>query len=342
MIKKYFALSVIAASVAVAGCSSDDNTPAEVAFVATPGVGGTAYDFIVSSDDHTTLEAAIDAAGLADTLDNPANSYTIFAPNDLAFVALDSDGDETTLTTAELIEPANREDLVRILQYHVLGSDLTAAAISQLITDAGGDPAVRDTLLVDAGVAQTVAFTLSTTANEGVAINGADIDSVNNLPAGQTETQGRVHVISSLLTPPAAAVIPPVVVVPPVVVGTGAVDATLAASGTLEIFRTAITTDFSENLDRDPWTVFVPNDTILGAAGISVMTTLQVQNHIVAAEPSDPAALAAMTTIQASSNASYAVAVTDGVTTVGGFAVELIGTGAGGAQIYSIAGVLTP
>ncbi|MFT5045497.1 MAG: putative surface protein with fasciclin (FAS1) repeats, partial [Porticoccaceae bacterium] len=155
MIKKYFALSVIAASVAIAGCSSDDNTPAVVAFVATPGVGGSSYDFIVLSEDHTTLEVAINAAGLADTLDNPANAFTIFAPNNSAFTALDADGDETTLTTAELIEPANLAALVRILQYHVLGSDLTAAAIAQLITDAGGDPAVRNTLLVDASVAQT-------------------------------------------------------------------------------------------------------------------------------------------------------------------------------------------
>ena len=74
MIKKYFALSLVTASIVIAGCSSDDNdttttppTPTDPA--ATPGVGGTAFDSIANSDVHNTLETAITTAGLADALD---------------------------------------------------------------------------------------------------------------------------------------------------------------------------------------------------------------------------------------------------------------------------------
>jgi uncharacterized surface protein with fasciclin (FAS1) repeats len=192
MIKKYFALSVIAASVVVAGCSSDDNTPAEVVFVATPGIGGTAFDFIALSADHTTLRAAIEAAGLDDVLDNPATWYPIFARNNGAFEAWNvDDGDVTTLTVNQLLLPENSGVLTRILSYHVLSEDLTEVEIGARVAPAGDG--VADTLVVDDGVAQTVAFTDSGTANNGLAVNTVNIDSFDNVPADQTETQGRVH-----------------------------------------------------------------------------------------------------------------------------------------------------
>ncbi|MFT5893528.1 MAG: putative surface protein with fasciclin (FAS1) repeats [bacterium] len=373
MIKKYFALSVIAASVFVAGCSSDDNDAIVLPVVneATPGTGGTAFDFIVRSEAHTTLETAIIAAGLADTLDDPTNSYTIFAPNDTAFTELDADGDDTTLTTAELVEPANRAALVRILQYHVLSGDVSSTDVTALIgaaAAAGDAPAVTATILVDDGVAQTVQLANSNTSSTSVAVNGVDIVTVDNVPSNVDATQGLVHVIASLLTPPPA----------PTTGGEtggttggetggttggetggttggetggttgstggeadGSVGAVLATSGTYEIFRDGINTDFNGS-DTSAWTVFVPNDTILGNAGVTDLTLAQLQNHIFTNGAINPAALAVLTTIQVSSNASYDVVTNGGVTTVGGFAVELIGTGAGGEQVYSVAGVLAP
>ena len=105
MIKKYFALSLIAASLAVAGCSSDDDddddndvvteteteeeTEEEVTFAeVTPGVGNSVFDTIVASDSHQMLEDAIVAAGLDAQLDDESASFTIFAPTDAAFAAL--------------------------------------------------------------------------------------------------------------------------------------------------------------------------------------------------------------------------------------------------------------
>lgn len=348
MIKKYFALSVVAASVAIAGCSSDDNTadPVVVApIVATPGVGGTAFDFIATSDVHSTLQAAIEAAGLDDALDNPANLFTIFAPTNAAFEALDADGDDATPTTADLL--ADTAALTRVLQYHVLSGDVSSAAVGELIAaDTAGEVA---TLLEDGDTVQTLAFTLSDTAASGVAVNGIAIDVVDQVPAAETETQGRVHVIGSVLIPPPAPVVDPGNTPDPGETpdpGTtpepsGAVDTALANAGGYTIFRNAINRDFGGNLDSSAWTVFVPSDAVLGAAGLSDLTAAQQQNHIVSSGANDPATLAGLSQILSSTNSPYAVATSGGVTTVNGFAVELIATGAGGAQIYSIAGILT-
>jgi hypothetical protein len=114
------------------------------------------------------------------------------------------------------------------------------------------------------------------------------------------------------------------------------VDTVLAGFGTYEMFRTAINNDFLGSLDSEAWTVFVPSDAILADAGVTALTVTQQQNHIVSAGANNPAALAALATISSSSGVEYAVSTTGGVTSVGGFAVELRTHGAGGAQLYSV------
>ncbi len=358
MIKKYFALSLISATIAMAGCSSDSDsvdteteTETETETTpATPGVGGTAFDTIVNSDAHTTLEAAITTAGLADALDDPASAFTIFAPTDAAFTALDNDGDDSTLTTTELLLDENRAALIRILQYHVIGSDVSSTAVSQLITDAGDGAATAGTLLVDGDTTQVLTFTASD-APFGVSVNDIAIDAVDVVPADEAETQGRVHVVGSILLPPAAPVVEETETETETETegegtGTGetsgAVDEALAAAGGFDIFRNAINRDFGGNLDTSAWTVFVPSDTVLAAAGLTDLTAAEQQNHIVSDGANDPTQLAGLSTIRSSSNGTYAVVTSAGTTTVNGFAVELIATGAGGAQIYSVAGVLAP
>jgi len=64
-----------------------DMTGAPEVVPATPGVGGTAYDTIVNDPELQSLEDAIIAAGLADTLDDPASEFTIFAPDNAALAA---------------------------------------------------------------------------------------------------------------------------------------------------------------------------------------------------------------------------------------------------------------
>ena len=84
-----------------------------------------------TSPDHKTLVAAIKAANLVDDLANKG-PLTVFAPTDAAFAELPAG----TLDT--LLQPQNRDQLAKILTYHVVSGQFTAAAIVQLINQGGG------------------------------------------------------------------------------------------------------------------------------------------------------------------------------------------------------------
>lgn len=85
----------------------------------------------VNSADHTTLVAAVKAAGLVDTLNGPG-PFTVFAPTNAAFAALPAGTVET------LLQPANRAALQSVLTYHVVPGRLTAADLMQRIRAGGG------------------------------------------------------------------------------------------------------------------------------------------------------------------------------------------------------------
>jgi len=85
----------------------------------------------VNSRDHTTLVAAVQAAGLVDTLSGPG-PFTVFAPNNAAFAALPAG------TVQTLLQPANRQMLQSVLTYHVVPGRLTAADLMARIRAGGG------------------------------------------------------------------------------------------------------------------------------------------------------------------------------------------------------------
>ncbi|WP_370172018.1 fasciclin domain-containing protein [Sphingobium abikonense] len=92
-----------------------------------PMVGGAAMspskdiiDNAVNSKDHTTLVAAVKAAGLVDTLKGPG-PFTVFAPTNAAFAKLPAG------TVDTLLKPENKADLTKILTYHVVPGKLNAA-----------------------------------------------------------------------------------------------------------------------------------------------------------------------------------------------------------------------
>jgi uncharacterized surface protein with fasciclin (FAS1) repeats len=85
----------------------------------------------VNSKDHTTLVAAVKAAGLVDTLEG-AGPFTVFAPTNEAFARLPAGTVET------LLKPENKGMLTSILTYHVVPGRLTEAEIDSLIRDGGG------------------------------------------------------------------------------------------------------------------------------------------------------------------------------------------------------------
>ena len=131
-----FARTAVAAAalLAIAGTSG-------VAFAKNPMVGGapmyankTIVENAVNSKDHTTLVAAVKAAGLVDTLSGPG-PFTVFAPTNAAFAKLPPG------TVDTLVKPENKATLTTILTYHVVPGRVLAADLKNgqtLTTVQGG------------------------------------------------------------------------------------------------------------------------------------------------------------------------------------------------------------
>ena len=103
-----------------------------------PMVGGAAMyptknivENAVNSKDHTTLVAAVKAAGLVDTLEG-AGPFTVFAPTNEAFAKLPAG------TVDTLLKPENKQMLTTVLTYHVVPGRLTEADIDAMIKQGGG------------------------------------------------------------------------------------------------------------------------------------------------------------------------------------------------------------
>lgn len=130
-----------AASLAVSAIMMNFS-PLAVAKEKTVMVGGAAMyptknivENAVKSKDHTTLVAAVKAAGLVDTLQGPG-PFTVFAPTNAAFGKLPRGTVET------LVKPENRQTLTKILTYHVVPGRLTAAQLmdGQRLMTVEGEP----------------------------------------------------------------------------------------------------------------------------------------------------------------------------------------------------------
>ncbi len=93
-------------------------------------------DNAVNSKDHTTLVAAVKAAGLVVTLKS-AGPFTVFAPVNAAFAALPAGTVET------LLKPENKSMLTGILTYHVVSGKMDAAALTQAINAGGGKATLK-------------------------------------------------------------------------------------------------------------------------------------------------------------------------------------------------------
>jgi len=114
-----------------------------VALAANPMVGGAAMypeknivENAVNSKDHTTLVAAVKAAGLVETLSGKG-PFTVFAPTNEAFAKLPKGTVET------LLKPENKDKLVKILTCHVVAADAMSSAIDKMIKDDGGTHDVK-------------------------------------------------------------------------------------------------------------------------------------------------------------------------------------------------------
>ncbi len=93
-------------------------------------------DNAVNSADHTTLVAAVKAAGLVDTLKGPG-PFTVFAPTNAAFDKLPAG------TVDTLVKPENKETLTKILTYHVVAGKVSAGMLMKKIKAGGGTATLK-------------------------------------------------------------------------------------------------------------------------------------------------------------------------------------------------------
>jgi uncharacterized surface protein with fasciclin (FAS1) repeats len=90
----------------------------------------------VNSPDHTTLVAAVKAAGLVETLEGPG-PFTVFAPTNEAFAKLPAG------TVENLLKPENKDTLVKILTYHVVPGRLSAMDLRKQINEGHGQASLK-------------------------------------------------------------------------------------------------------------------------------------------------------------------------------------------------------
>jgi len=96
----------------------------------------TVVDVAVGSKAHTTLVAAVKAAGLVETLQG-TGPFTVFAPTNEAFAKLPKG------TVESLLKPENKATLTKILTYHVVAGNLDAAAVLAAIKAGNGKVTVK-------------------------------------------------------------------------------------------------------------------------------------------------------------------------------------------------------
>ena len=175
---------LFAAAILVAGTS--------MAQEATVMVGGAAMypskniiENAVNSKDHTTLVAAVKAAGLVETLEGDG-PFTVFAPTNEAFAKLPAG------TVDNLLRPENKAKLTAILTYHVVAGSIDSKTLMAWITKGGGSYSAKT---VEGG---TLKFWMK---GKNVYITGENGGVAKITIKDVYQKNGVIHVIDTVLTP---------------------------------------------------------------------------------------------------------------------------------------------
>jgi uncharacterized surface protein with fasciclin (FAS1) repeats len=139
----------------------------------------------VNSKDHTTLVAAVKAAGLVDTLSGPG-PFTVFAPTNAAFDMLPKG------TVDNLVKPENKETLTKILTYHVVPGRMTAKDLVEAVKKGEGKAMLKTAAGGDLTVTQS-GTTLTITDSKG---NASKVTIQNVM-----QSNGVIHVVDHVLLP---------------------------------------------------------------------------------------------------------------------------------------------
>jgi uncharacterized surface protein with fasciclin (FAS1) repeats len=157
-----------------------------------PMVGGAAMyptkniiENAVNSKDHTTLVAAVKAAGLVDTLEG-AGPFTVFAPTNEAFQKLPAG------TVDTLLKPENVDQLKKILTYHVVAGKMSAKDIEKAIKAGGGKATLKT---VEGG-------TLTAMKTDGKIVLTDEKGGTSTVTiANVYQSNGVIHVVDTVLMP---------------------------------------------------------------------------------------------------------------------------------------------
>ncbi len=140
----------------------------------------------VNSKDHTTLVAAVKAAGLVDTLQG-AGPFTVFAPTNAAFGKLPAG------TVDSLVKPENKGKLTGILTYHVVPGRMTAAGLMKAVKDGDGTARLK--------TVQGEELTIKQAGPGKLTITDAKGDTAAVTVADVLQSNGVIHVIDTVLLP---------------------------------------------------------------------------------------------------------------------------------------------
>jgi uncharacterized surface protein with fasciclin (FAS1) repeats len=142
-------------------------------------------DNAVNSKDHTTLVTAVKAAGLVDTLKGPG-PFTVFAPTNEAFGGLPAGTVET------LLKPENKDQLTKVLTYHVVAGKLDTKALAAQVKANGGKTMIKTV----EGEPLTV-----TSSGEWIMVSDEKGDTAKVTIADVFQKNGVIQVVDKVLLP---------------------------------------------------------------------------------------------------------------------------------------------
>lgn len=239
MFKKYLSAILVASSLLIVGCDDDDDDDTISA--------ATVVDAAVADGNFTTLVAAVQQAGLADTLSDPNAELTVFAPTDAAFEKFLT---ENNLTADELL---GSPDLADILTYHVFPGVVDASTAIGL---AGST--------VEMVNGDNVALSLS---GASLLVNTSTVTTTDIITGN-----GIVHVIDAVLVPPSE------------IVSTSNIVDTAVNDGRFTVLVQALMTaglDGALADENETYTVFAPTDDAFTA----LLAELQIDAATLLANP---------------------------------------------------------
>jgi len=140
----------------------------------------------VNSADHTTLVAAVKAAGLVETLQGKG-PFTVFAPTNAAFLLLPAG------TVDNLVKPENKATLTAVLTYHVVAGDYTRAKLWKMIKDGHGTATLK--------TVQGETLTFMQNGPDNIVVKDAKGGVANISTYDVMQSNGVIHVIDKVLMP---------------------------------------------------------------------------------------------------------------------------------------------